>query len=219
MKKKLFGAFIWLVVFGIFTGLCFVIDVTEYSLAGTTWEVGFSGMNLAVHESLGFKESWYTVSEYLGYVAFLPVAVFALMGLWQLVKGKSLKKVDGDIYCLAVTYVIMLVLYVVFDKLPICYRPVLIENELETSYPSSHTMLAVCIMGTTMLQLASRVHKQALKVVLMATCALLGILIVVSRFLSGAHWTTDILGSLLISAAVVTFYSAMTAFIKEHEAK
>ncbi|MBO7092931.1 MAG: phosphatase PAP2 family protein, partial [Victivallales bacterium] len=111
------------------------------------------------------------------------------------------------IYALAVIYVIMAVFYIVFDKIIIVnYRPMLENGELVASYPSSHTLMAVTVLGTAVIALYKRLKDYNVRLIVFAAAMLLMFLAVLTRFLSGVHWFTDIIGGILLSAALITLY-------------
>ena len=80
------------------------------------------------------------------------------LGLGQLLKGKSLLKVERSILALGVFYAVVMAAYLVFEVWVVNYRPVLIEGALEASYPSSTTLLVLCVMPTAMMQLRQRIQ-------------------------------------------------------------
>ena len=206
-NKYVIGGII-LAVFLIFTILVMTVDVKAIGPEGT--EVGFAALNGAVAKSLGYKDVWYKISKVLGIITFLPVFCFAALGVYQLIKRRSILKVDRDILILGGFYIVVLLCFAAFELLKINYRPVILDDGLEASYPSTHTMLALCIMVTAILQISRRVAQPVVKNVLMAACALIAVLLVITRMLSGVHWFTDIIGGLLISATLIWFYYALT---------
>ena len=139
-----------LAVFILWTALVLVIDVRPIGPEGS--QVGFAALNGFVHELTGVNWTLYTITDYLGLVPFAIVGCFGLLGLWQLIRRKKLWQVDRDILALGIFYVVVLAVYALFEVLPINYRPVLVEGILEVSYPSSTTMLSLCVIPTTMLQ-------------------------------------------------------------------
>ena len=60
-------------------------------------------------------------------------------------------------------YIVVMAMYLLFEEVVINYRPVLIDSNLEASYPSSTTMLALCVLPTAMMQLKSRIRHIAVR--------------------------------------------------------
>ena len=180
-------------------------------------EIGLSGINQDFHNATGLNMGWYKLTEYMGYGALALVGVFALVGLVQLIQRKSLLKVDKTILALGGLYVVVLGLYVGFDKIAINYRPEILEGEthVEPSFPSSHTMLACVVLGSAALvagqYIKNRTLARALQVLAVAACVVL----VVGRLLSGVHWLTDIIGGVLISLALLFLFSGVRDLLGE----
>ena len=101
--------------------------------------------------------------------------------------------------------------YVLFEVFVINYRPVLINGCLEASYPSSTTMLALCVMPTTLMQLNPRIKSQTLKRWVGFGITAFILFMVIGRLLSGVHWFTDIIGGALLSAGLVMLYYSITS--------
>ena len=202
-NKFLAGGAVFAVLFLIWIALIKLVDVSAIGAEGT--EVGLAGINKAIHEALGVNMTLYKITDILGYVALLVAGLFALFGLVQLIKRKSLAKVDGAIYALAGLYVVTIGLYVIFEKVIINYRPVIMPDEvaLEASFPSSHTMLACVIFGSAIVMIGKYIDNDMLRKLLIALAAVLLILVVAGRLVSGVHWFTDIVGGVLISGALV----------------
>ena len=208
MKKKqkkslVLGASLVL-AFVLWTALVRFVDVRAIGAEGSF--VGFAALNGFVHGLTGVNWILYTVTDWLGLV---PVAValgFAVLGLMQLIKRKSIVKVDHSILALGVFYIVVIAAYVFFETVIINYRPTLIDGHLEASYPSSTTMLVMCVMPTAAMQLNVRI-----KSTLPRRCAIIAIIaftafMVIGRLLSGVHWITDIIGGALLSAGLVMIY-------------
>lgn len=208
MKNSSKTKFMWSgICFALFCALILAvkfIDVRAIGPQGSS--VGLGALNEAVHNLFGVHLEWYTITDYLGYAAIAVAGCFALFGVYQLVTRKSLAKVDPDIYALAGCYAAAMLVYVLFEKVVINYRPIDLGAGLEASFPSSHTVLSLCIMSTAIEQLSRRIKNIRVSLALCVGCGVLGTVIAVGRLISGVHWFTDILGGVLISAAIVFAY-------------
>lgn len=194
------------VLFAIFTVLIKTVDVQP--IGPNKSETGFASLNRAVFEALGTSEFWYKFSERLGYMAILVCVGFGVVGAVQLFKGKSLKAVDSQIVLLGIFYILVIILYVVFNHVAINYRPVLEpDGTLEASYPSSHTVLAVCVFATMFMQkMFKKKETKGEKLCNISAASVLVAVMLVSRLLSGVHWFTDIIGAVLLASSLVLLY-------------
>lgn len=213
VKTRLIITVALFVLFAVFTILVKTIDVQDI---GPEWSsIGFAKLNAKVNLALGESVLWYKVTEALGVFAILVGLCFALLGVIQLVKGRSLKAVDADIYVLGGFYVLLGIAYVAFEKIVINYRPVLEDGELAASYPSSHTVLIVGIMLTTLLQLSYRLAGRKLCKPACIACGALAVIAVVGRLLAGVHWFTDIVGGVILAAALVMLYDTCVCALRK----
>lgn len=178
--------------------------------------VGLAFINEWFHNLFGFNNIFYKLSKYLGYLPFLFVLFYGCLGLKQLIDKKNLKKVDKKIIYLGCFYVLMGLFYIFFEKIIINYRPVLLEGDLEASYPSSHTILAVCICISSIIMNRYYLKKDLLKYVNVSTVVLM-LLIVLGRLFSGVHWLTDIVGGLLLSSALCYLFYTFIYLDKQYK--
>ena len=219
MEKKLFKkivpGIVLMLIFVIFTILVKTVDVQPIGPFGSS--VGFAGLNSFFAEKFPFNESWYNFTQLLGYCAIGVCVLFGCVGFVQLVTRKSLLKVDGRIVSLGVYYIDVIMFYVLFNLFPINYRPVLEDGVLEASYPSSHTVLLVCVMLTAILQIGWLVKSRNLKIALDIVCLAAALVMLVGRVISGVHWFTDILGGIILSASLVSMYYGVFSFIEEKQ--
>jgi len=169
-------------------------------------EVGLASINKSYWDLIGYSETWYKITKYLGVVPFLMVAYYGLQGLLQVIKRKNILKVDKKILSLGGFYVLVGATYILFEKLVINYRPMLMDNQLEASFPSSHTMLAVCICLSSLLISKYYVKNEKLRKVFDIGTIILMLVLVIGRLLSGVHWFSDILGGVIISLFLVSIY-------------
>ena len=203
--KKYAGTIFWALCFIIFTILVKVIDVQPAGAEGSL--IGFATLNTAVYSLLGKNDLCYKITQnYLIIWAFFIVVFHALTGFIQLIKTKSLLKVDHEILMLGIIYVIVVILYVLFEKLAINYRPIVFEKGLEPSYPSTHTMLILTVSGTA-IPSAKKYFKRPLLTKIICIAVMWGT--VICRLLSGVHWFTDIIGGILISLCLISLNKAL----------
>lgn len=206
IKKNFVLAGVLFALFLLFMILVLTVDVQPIGPENT--EVGFAAFNALVRDELGVRMFWYEVTEVLGLAVIVVAAGFCGLGALQLVKRKSLWKVDGDLCLLGVYFVLLVAVYVLFMFLPINHRPIVMDGELETSFPSSHTMLVIGILGAAMIRFAHRIRNRGVLAAAEILCAAVIAVTVVGRLLSGVHWVTDIIGGLLIGGALVALYAA-----------
>ena len=209
MKEKLrkygLGAG-FLAAFVLWTALVYLVDRRPIGPEGSV--VGFAWLNETVHQWTGVRMSLYTVTDYLSLAPAAVVAASALLGLGQWIKRKSLRLVDGSILLLGGYYLVVMALYVFFEVVVINFRPVLIDGALEASYPSSTTMLVMCVMPVGALRLKARIKKPWLKLGVTVVTVTFVAFMVLSRLISGVHWLSDIVGGALLSSGLVTIYRA-----------
>ncbi len=168
--------------------------------------VGLGKFNNAVHDFIGVNFTLYTITDWLGLVAFAIILLFAIIGLVQWIKRKSLLEVDNEILALGLFYILVGIGYVFFEFVVINRRPVLIEGILEASYPSSTTMLSITVCLSAMLPLKKLITNQKINLVLKIALITFAIFMVGGRIISGVHWITDIIGGMLLSFALLFVY-------------
>ena len=208
-KTKWIISGIFLALFLLWIVLLKTVDVRPVGPAGTS--IGFATVNEAFQEAFTFNKLLYTVTKLLGVLTIAVAGAFAIFGVVQWIQRRKLLRVDLEIRNLAVLYVVFAALYVFFEKVIINYRPMIMPDETdpEASFPSTHTMLVCVVMGSTILLLRRYIHNDVLRLVLQIVSALIIVVMVVGRLLCGVHWLTDIIGGVLISAALVSAYAAM----------
>ena len=205
-KRKCIAAFGLLAAFALWTAAVSLIDVQSIGPGGSA--VGFASLNGFAHRLIGVHMSLYSITDWLGLVPIGVAFGFAVLGLVQWIRRKSLWKVDRSIFVLGGFYITVMGAFLLFECFVVNYRPVLIEGILEASYPSSTTMLAMCVMPTAGMQLHGRIGKPALRRWVSAVIAAFTAFMVIGRLVSGVHWLSDIIGGALLSAGLVALYDA-----------
>jgi undecaprenyl-diphosphatase len=204
----------FIVAFALWTWLIQIIDVKAAGVNGT--EIGFATINTWFHSTAGVNMTLYTITDWLGLVPIFICMFFGGVGFIQLIKRKSLFKVDFDIIILGVYYVIVISGYLIFEMIPINYRPILINGFIEASYPSSTTLLVLGVMPTVIFQINRRVKNIKIKNIISVITIIFSVFMVVGRLISGVHWVTDIVGSVLLSMGLFYAYKgSVSLFCKE----
>ena len=196
--------------FALWTVLIQRVDVQVVGQNGT--KIGFADFNEWFHQLTGVHMTLYTITDWLGLVPIFICLCFGVMGLVQLIKRRSLLRVDSDILLLGVYYVMVIACYLIFEMIPINYRPVLIEGRLEASYPSSTTLLVLSVMPTLMFQANMRVSNAMIRKAVAVFVVAFSVFMVIGRLISGVHWATDIIGSVLFSAGLYMLYRSAVLY-------
>ncbi|MBE5797589.1 MAG: phosphatase PAP2 family protein [Clostridiales bacterium] len=189
------------------------VDVQPIGPQGS--QVGFAAVNQLVHRLTGTNFTLYVITDWLGCIPVLVCGGFGVLGLVQWVRRRSIARVDFSILVLGGFYMAVMAAYVLFEVYAVNARPVLIDGRLETSYPSSTTMLVLCVIPTAVMQLRGRVRNVRCRVWITWGGAVFAVLMVTGRLLSGVHWLTDIAGGALLSAGLVMLYSAVCCLEKK----
>ena len=214
-KKYIISSIILAIVAIIFTILVKVFD--KGAIGPNNTVVGMQIINDYFKNMFPFNETLYKITKYAGFIPLLLGAFYAIIGAIQLVKGKSLKKVDSRIYLIGGFYILVLILYIFFEKVALNYRPVIIDGELEASFPSTHTLLALCFFVSSIMVSKYYIKNDILRKVVNISSVVLMLFIVIGRMICGCHWFTDIIGGVLISLALLNIFYAILLFIEEKE--
>jgi undecaprenyl-diphosphatase len=188
------------------------VDVGKVGPRGS--EVGLSLINSSFHDlwhydECGYNEFWYYLSWYIGLFSLAVVGIHGLLGLFQLITRKSLWKVDKCILAVGVLYIVTGGLYLLFEKVVINYRPIIMPGyqHLEASFPSSHTMLIIIVLGSAMLMAKTYIKKSSARLCIQFALLLIIIAAILGRVICGVHWFSDIIGGMLISLALLSLFS------------
>ena len=205
-KKSLLMGSISLAMFAVWTVLILTVDVQPLGQNGTS--IGFATFNCWFHHFTGVNMAIYTITDWMGLVPVVICLIFAGIGLVQLIKRRSIFRVDADIMILGVYFVIVFLAYAIFEMIPINYRPILIEGIMEASYPSSTTLLVLSVMPALVEQIKRRLSGIRVKQIITIAAIAFSVFMVTGRLISGVHWFTDIVGGELLSAGLYMLYKA-----------
>lgn len=198
---------IYIIAFVIWTVLIQKVDVQPVGANGTN--IGFATINCWFHKLTGVHMEIYHITDWLGLIPIFICMIFGCVGFIQLIKRRSLFKMDSDIIVLGIYYVIVIVGYLIFEMVPINYRPILIEGVQEASYPSSTTLLVLCVMPTFVEQTNRRLDNVTVKSIIKVLVICFSVFMVLGRLFSGVHWFTDIVGAIMLSAGLFCIYRAV----------
>lgn len=106
-------------------------------------------------------------------------------------------------------YLLVIAGYIIFEMVPINYRPVLIKGVLEASYPSSTTLLVLGVMPTLTEQTNRRIKNTVFKKMLCVLSVCFSLFMVFGRLISGVHWFSDIVGSVLLGFGLYFVYKTL----------
>ncbi len=212
LKSLQFGA-LFFIGFVVWTILIQTVDVQPAGQNGT--DIGFATINCYFHKLTGVHMGIYTITDWLGLVPIFICLIFAGIGLVQLIQRKSLFKVDSDILVLGIYYIVVIFGYLLFEMIPINYRPILIDGFMEASYPSSTTLLVLSVMPTLWFQAKRRMKSEILLKCVCTFSVLFSIFMFAGRTVAGVHWLTDIIGSILLSTGLFLLYRAIVLIIDE----
>ncbi|MCI6626988.1 MAG: phosphatase PAP2 family protein [Tenericutes bacterium] len=211
-KKNILICVLLVLLSIIYTILVKYVDTSIIGPNGSV--VGFSSLNSFVFNLTGNNMTLYKITEILGIIPILIALMYAVIGLIQVIDRKSLK-VDKELIALGILYIIVILIYVFFEKFIINYRPVIIDDVLEASYPSSHTLLSICICGSALLINKYLFNNKKIYKYINIVSIISMVLIVLGRLLSGVHWASDIIGSIIISITLLKILETYYLSIKK----
>ena len=209
-RKELLAGIILMVAFVLWTVLIRNIDVQNAGSNGTA--VGFATINVWFHQLTSVHMLVYKITDWLGLVPIIICMCFGVLGLVQLIKRRSILRVDPDILLLGVYYVLVIACYLIFEMIPINYRPILINGNLEASYPSSTTLLVLSVMPTLKYQSDRRIANPMTRKAIVLFVFAFSSFMVMGRLISGVHWATDIIGSVFLSSGLFMVYRSMAEY-------
>jgi len=216
-KKLIISGLIVTGLFVFWTFMIQTIDVCPVGQNGTN--VGFATLNTWFHKLTGVHMLVYTITDWLGLVPVFICMLFGGLGAIQLVKRRSFFKVDRDIVLLGIYYILVIFGYLIFEMIPINYRPILINGFMEASYPSSTTLLVMSVMPTLGFQVHKRINNRKVIIVIDVFVILFSAFMVTGRTVAGVHWLTDIIGSVVLSIGIYLIYHGSALLVSEKNYK
>ena len=147
---------------------------------------------------------WEKITDIILIAALALLGVFAILGLTEWIRRKSLKKVDRELLAMLPSLVLMAATYFIFDELLILNtRP---NGSGEPSFPSSHTMATTTIFLMAIIALPKYVKNQPLRIILDVVMLILIALVSVGRVAANMHWASDVIAALIFSVIFAALY-------------
>lgn len=187
-------------LFVVFTLVVAFVDVDQ---------VGLSHLNRFFWQHLGKNQVWKRVTDVLGYVTILGALGMVVWQIVQWVQRKSWRKVDWNLWCFDIVCAGLVAVYALFEFVVVNYRPEMVNGVWKASYPSSHAMLFATILPLLIWQVWRYLKSKPLRMVLTVVLAVLLVVGLVGRMLSGVHWFTDILAGVIVSCSLLSFYMVL----------
>ena len=210
MKK--YGYFIasasLLLVFIFFTILVKTVDVQYYF--NNTY-VGFYSMNFKFGElvtNFGKYESMGKMSDIILYLSFGYILLLLVFAIIELVKNKSFKKLNMNYYVALGGYVLVAVLYVIFEIVKVNYSPDSLADKLKPSYPSSHVFIGCMfyLINTYTAMKLLKPEKEWIKPLVFIATGIICLLLIFTRTMSAKHWLSDIIASIILVSCIYTLF-------------
>ena len=205
--RKLIFSFGLLSAFAAWTAALRFADVQAIGPNGSA--VGLATLNGFFHNLTGVHMSLYVITDWLGLIPLGTAVGFAVLGLAQWIRRKNILRVDHSILTLGGFYLLVLAAVLFFEDYHVNYRPVLINGFLEVSFPSSTTLLVMCVMPTAAMQAKARIRHAVCRRWVLFAIAAFTVFMVAGRTVCGVHWLTDIIGGALLSGGLVGLYGAV----------
>ena len=205
MKKYLFLSIGFIVLYVVFTITLLFID--RQQVGPNAGIVGYASINAWFHNLTGVNMLLYDITDYGGIPPIIMGIGFGVLGLVEWIKRRSIRKVDNVLLILGAFYIVVFLVYILFEFMVINRRPILINGFHEASYPSSTTFLSITFMLSAIIPIKKYTKKKSLKNVLIAFVYAYMLFLVIGRLISGVHWLTDIIGSIIIGLGLVFLYN------------
>ena len=183
-----------------------------------TGKVGLSSFNDMVDYK--YNKGWQILADVFLYLGIALVAILAIYGLYELIKRKSLFKVDKYIIVIGAFFIISIILWLLFDKVvTINYRPILVDGEKESSFPSTHTFVCVFIYMSAYTVVKKLLNNKIYNEIVLSLAIVIVIFTAVSRILSGMHYLTDVMGGVFLGLSLYFICDGIITIIDKKEVK
>lgn len=203
-----------LVAFIIWTILVKTVDVRYINGIGF---LGFYQLNTDINFKIQLMDTklFHVLSNILLYASMLTVLPFAILGVVELIKRKSLAKVDRILYILLGSYAAIVIFYFVFELVKINFSPLSTPEDLKPSYPSSHIFIFISLVGAGLIGFNHYKQNKTLFIASFIEFGLLIVLMAILRMFSGHHYFTDVIGGILLGLFISSASYSVSAYLGE----
>ncbi len=225
LKKSLI-IFVCLIIINLlFLFLVKYVNVGKTGLEDQT--VGLSAVNIKLRDLIGVSKFFNMFSTVIMIIAIIIALAELGLGLYFLIKTKSIDEIPTPIYSLIPTFILTGFVYVFFNWFfVINTRPIYTTGNSSSSYPSTHTLLtlvflftAVNVINFIFSYFKKLNDKKKARYICYGILGLLSLLIIITRLLSGQHWFTDIIGGVLMAGLLYQFYQIFNLLLREYRQK
>ena len=138
---------------------------------------------------------WETITNIILILSIILILFFLGLGVYELIKKRSIKKVDPRLTWLPLPLALMTLTYFLFDKVWILnVRP---NGSGEPSFPSTHVMVVTTIFFVVTIILPKYIKNKTTRLIIEIIMAIMISLTAVGRVMSGMHWVADVLGAIV----------------------
>ena len=166
------------------------------------------------------SNTWIKITDIILYASIAIVGLFAVLGLAQWISRKSIKKVDKQILWMVLPLALVVIVYLVCDKIltpdRFSFMPTRPDGSGEPSFPSTHVLVVTtvffCISAALPKYIKSKVALFLIDIVMFALASL----VATGRIMSDKHSYIDVAGSVVFA---LIFYGIYNAIIHRKKAK
>lgn len=163
---------------------------------------------------------WTKITDIILISSIAILGLFALLGLYQWITRKSLKKVDKQILWMILPMALVAITYLVCDKIltpdKFSFMPTRPDGSGEPSFPSTHVMVVAtiffCVSAALPKYIKSKLALFFIDIVMFALASLTA----TGRILSNKHSYVDVIGALVLA---FIFYEIYYFCIRRKKAK
>lgn len=162
---------------------------------------------------------WELISNIILIVSILTFVLFAGLGLYELIKTKSFKKLDPRYQWYPLPFVLMTIVYFLFTYVFILNtRP---NGSGEVSFPSTHVMVVTTIFFVVTIILPKYIKNKRTRLCIEILMAIMISITAVGRVMSEMHWPSDVIAAIVFAFlfSETYYYIVQKTKIKKAEKK